>query len=142
LLSVATILNLTSYTQKIPQTHWRQSFLLLFSVCELMPQIPCLLPTLDSDEHSPRKRTSPMRAQIHRSLLPPPQPNPTRKSKTDDVILYTVSDWLLSGKSVSPRYDQRLIKRNESDEKTKKLSIWSYTEDLRLHLMRLLASYL
>lgn len=74
----------------------------------------CLLPLIESEEHDLKRRTSP----IGNSNSPPPSPlTPVprlEKSLTVDVIQYTVSDWLLFEKSVSPRFDQPLIKRNES----------------------------
>lgn len=75
LLSVATILNLPACTQKIPEPLGRPSFLLLFSACELVSQIPRLQPSVDSDEHSLRRRTSPI-GSSNPPFFPPPHPNP------------------------------------------------------------------
>lgn len=99
LLSVAAILKLSSYTQKIPEPLKRP--------CRRC-HVYYLLPT------SLKRRTSPIGSSNSHS--PPPLPPVPRveKSQTVDVIQYTVSDWLLFEKSVSPRFDQPLIKRNES----------------------------
>lgn len=120
LLSVATILNLPACTQKIPEPLGRPSFLLLFSACELVSQIPRLLPSVDSDEHSLRRRTSPIGSSNPPFFPPPPTPTLHEKSQTDDVLLYTASDWLLFGKFVFPRYDQRWITRIIKTKKPKK----------------------
>ena len=78
-----------------------------------MSQMPCLLPSIDSDEQS-LKRTHTSHRELKSTLpLPPHTLTPNWESQTVDVIQY-VSDWLLFAKSVSPSYDQRLIKRNES----------------------------
>lgn len=112
LLSVAAILKLTSYTQKIPEPLKRPC-----RRCHVYYLQLILNNTALNDVHLLTE------AQIH----PPPPHTPVsrlEKSQTVDVIQYTVSDWLLFEKSVSPRFDQPLIKRNESFRQENRTTIY------------------